>query len=151
MMMSLAFLQGTCQLLGTKATPRLSSFSPKNLVCHSKYIEIVFWQLNLLLYFQQLCHGAESAQNLTGQEANATSECASHDINMVCNPDTSIPGGVEGRCECRPDMKWNNEAKECQVCQPWSINLPINCCHQYKLRLLFSWPSRSSWTLIVRR
>ena len=28
----------------------------------------------------------------------------------------SIPGGVQGKCECRPDMKWNNEAKECQVC-----------------------------------
>ena len=134
MMMSLAFLQGTCQLLGTKATPRLSSFSPENLVCHSKYIEVVFCQLNLLLYglelslgftflyrFQQLCH---AAQNLTGQEANATSECASHDINMVCNPDTSIPGGAEGRCECRPDMKWNNEAKNARYASPGHLVCP---------------------------
>ena len=50
MMMPLAFLQGTCQLLGTKATPRLSSFRPENLVCHSKYVELVFCLLNLLLF-----------------------------------------------------------------------------------------------------
>ena len=72
--------------------------------------------MTFLYRFQQLCQAAEQAHNLTGQSVNATSECATHDINMVCNPDMSIPGGVQGKCGCRPDMKWNNEAKECQVC-----------------------------------
>ena len=46
----IGFFQGTCQLLGTRATPRLSSFTPENLVCHSKYVAFVFCQLNLPLF-----------------------------------------------------------------------------------------------------
>jgi len=74
---------GTCQTLGTKATPRLSSFMPENLAC-----------------------GAH--------QANVSSYCALQDINMVCNANLSTTEGM-GRCECRKDMKWNNEAKECQI------------------------------------
>jgi len=83
---------GTCQTLGTKATPRLSSFMPENLACGV----------------------GEVAHNSTAHQVNATSYCALQDINMVCNANLSTTEGM-GRCECRKDMKWNNEAKECQI------------------------------------
>ena len=37
------------------------------------------------------------------------------DMNLVCNKDLTTQGQV-GKCECRQDMKWNEEALECQVC-----------------------------------
>ena len=35
-------------------------------------------------------------------------ECLRIDMNSICSETTS-------RCECREDMKWNNETLECQV------------------------------------
>jgi len=40
------------------------------------------------------------------------SSCQRMDINLICN--TNLTTTSEGRCECRRDMKWNEEASECQ-------------------------------------
>ena len=40
---------------------------------------------------------------------NAT--CQNIDINLVCSSKTR-------ECECRNDMKWNEDELECQVCDP---------------------------------
>jgi len=36
------------------------------------------------------------------------------DMNLICNKELTTQGDV-GKCECRRDMKWNEEAQECQV------------------------------------
>merc|ERR1719158_1006778 len=87
---------GTCHTMGTRATPRLSSFVPDLLRCSVE----------------------DAAYNSTAQQVNATSYCATQDINLVCNENinsTMTMAVPMGRCECRKDMKWNNEAKECQI------------------------------------
>jgi len=35
-------------------------------------------------------------------------------MNLICNKDLTSQGQV-GKCECRQDMKWNEDALECQV------------------------------------
>jgi len=44
---------------------------------------------------------------------SATSTCMAMDMNLVCNTDLTTSGNI-GKCECRPDMKWNTQAGECQ-------------------------------------
>merc|ERR1712130_166638 len=43
----------------------------------------------------------------------STLDCASRDINLVCN--TELTTGREGRCECRRDMRWNTATGECEL------------------------------------
>jgi len=53
--------------------------------------------------------------NSTAQHVNAQhSSCSAQDINMVCSANLNVTEGL-GRCQCGRDMKWNNEAKECQI------------------------------------
>merc|ERR1719219_2035242 len=35
------------------------------------------------------------------------------DMNLVCNTELTTQGSV-GKCECRPDMRWNTAEGECQ-------------------------------------
>ena len=35
------------------------------------------------------------------------------DINMMCNTNLTVQAG--GKCQCKPDMKWNEASGECQV------------------------------------
>ena len=42
------------------------------------------------------------------QSCSTHSECRKVDMNMVCKQDM-------GKCQCRDDMKWNEEGLECQV------------------------------------
>ena len=69
----------------------------------------------------------------TTSNTTSTSYCSLQDINMVCTANTDQPSTEmvrqllttweltshvffpQGRCHCRKDMKWNSEAKECQV------------------------------------
>ena len=62
-------------------------------------------------------------------ENNST--CSAIDMNLICNTEISLHGNevqsgamlsplycesyVQGRCECRRDMRWNSDAGECQV------------------------------------
>ena len=58
--------------------------------------------------------------NRPGREANFdpfqpcmdASSCQRMDINLICN--TNLTTSTEGRCECRKDMKWNDQGSECQ-------------------------------------
>ena len=34
-------------------------------------------------------------------------------MNLVCNTELTTQGSV-GKCECRPDMRWNTAEGECQ-------------------------------------
>jgi len=45
---------------------------------------------------------------------NGSSTCSSLDMNLVCNTNLTT-GSVQGRCQCRRDMRWNSEAGECQI------------------------------------
>lgn len=47
------------------------------------------------------------------QPCSSTSTCATMDMNLICN--TALTTGQGGRCECRPDMKWNEQEGECQM------------------------------------
>jgi len=44
---------------------------------------------------------------------SSTATCMAMDMNLVCNTDLTT-GGTIGKCECRPDMKWNTQEGECQ-------------------------------------
>ena len=61
-----------------------------------------------------------------GQECGNTSDCASHDINMICRcvliflmQNISFVfrthSNGTGSCVCRKDMRWNGLALECQL------------------------------------
>ena len=61
-----------------------------------------------------------------GQECESTSECASHDINLICRYVSSswdstlqflqrTHSNGTGSCVCRRDMRWNPLALECQL------------------------------------
>jgi len=47
------------------------------------------------------------------QPCSSTSTCATMDMNLICN--TALTTGQGGRCECRQDMKWNEQEGECQM------------------------------------
>jgi len=46
-------------------------------------------------------------------------QCADHkvcqniDMNLVCNTNLTLQAG--GKCQCKPDMKWNKDKGECQI------------------------------------
>lgn len=39
--------------------------------------------------------------------------CQAIDLNMVCN--TKLTTAEGGKCQCKPDMRWNKEGGECQM------------------------------------
>jgi len=39
--------------------------------------------------------------------------CQTIDLNMVCN--TKLTTSLGGKCQCKPDMRWNKEGGECQL------------------------------------
>jgi len=39
--------------------------------------------------------------------------CQTIDINMVCN--TKLTTQLGGKCQCKPDMRWNKQSGECQL------------------------------------
>ena len=41
------------------------------------------------------------------------STCQAIDINMICNTNITVQAG--GKCQCKPDMKWNEATGECQI------------------------------------
>jgi len=86
---------GTCHIVGIKPTPRLTSFSPDNLACPLENV-------------------VDTTSNTTSN-TTSTSYCSLQDINMVCTANTDQSSTEMGRCQCRKDMKWNSEAKECQI------------------------------------
>ena len=43
----------------------------------------------------------------------ATENCQKLDMNMICNTNLTIQSG--GKCQCKPDMKWNEATGECQI------------------------------------
>jgi len=42
-----------------------------------------------------------------------SSTCQRMDMNLICNTNLTLQAG--GKCECRTDMKWNNQRSECQL------------------------------------
>jgi len=48
------------------------------------------------------------------KSCNSAGECQQMDMNLICNKDLTTQG-TTGKCECRPDMKWNTDALECQM------------------------------------
>jgi len=50
-----------------------------------------------------------------------SSDCWQVDINMVCRRLRAVGGIGRGFCQCRQDMKWNFEFRECQ------LHLPVAC------------------------
>jgi len=42
-----------------------------------------------------------------------TSTCQRLDMNLICNTNKTIQNG--GKCECRTDMRWNEQTSECQL------------------------------------
>jgi len=40
-------------------------------------------------------------------------DCQAIDINMMCNTNLTVQTG--GKCQCKPDMKWNEASGECQM------------------------------------
>merc|ERR1712013_511801 len=47
------------------------------------------------------------------RDCTSTSTCAAIDMNLICN--TNLTMGGQGKCQCRTDMRWNTEARECQI------------------------------------
>merc|ERR1719350_2429706 len=45
-----------------------------------------------------------------------TGECQKLDMNLICNKNLTVQGDT-GKCECRQDMRWNEQSGECQVTQ----------------------------------
>jgi len=39
--------------------------------------------------------------------------CQNMDMNLVCNTNLTVQAG--GKCQCKPDMKWNKDKGECQI------------------------------------
>ena len=35
-------------------------------------------------------------------------------MNLICNKNLTVQGDT-GKCECRQDMRWNEQGGECQV------------------------------------
>ena len=35
-------------------------------------------------------------------------------MNLICNKNLTVQGDT-GKCECRQDMRWNDQSGECQV------------------------------------
>ena len=40
--------------------------------------------------------------------------CQKLDMNLICNKNLTVQGDT-GKCECRQDMRWNEQGGECQV------------------------------------
>ena len=40
--------------------------------------------------------------------------CQKLDMNLICNTNLTVQGDT-GKCECRQDMRWNEQGGECQV------------------------------------
>jgi len=47
------------------------------------------------------------------QSCASTATCQAIDFNMVCN--TKLTTQLGGKCQCKPDMRWNKAAGECQL------------------------------------
>jgi len=47
------------------------------------------------------------------QPCNSWSDCQAIDMNMMCNTNLTVQAG--GKCQCKPDMKWNEATGECQM------------------------------------
>ena len=43
-----------------------------------------------------------------------TEACQKLDMNLICNKNLTVQGDT-GKCECRQDMRWNEQSGECQV------------------------------------
>ena len=43
-----------------------------------------------------------------------TTACQKLDMNLICNKNLTVQGDT-GKCECRQDMRWNDQSGECQV------------------------------------
>jgi len=47
------------------------------------------------------------------QPCNSWADCQAIDMNMMCNTNLTVQAG--GKCQCKPDMKWNEATGECQM------------------------------------
>ena len=48
------------------------------------------------------------------QPCASSASCMGLDMNLVCNTELVVGSGP-GRCQCRPGMRWNQQAGECQI------------------------------------
>jgi len=68
------------------------------------------------------CRDNWSAQSMQARPSNfdpfksctESSDCMTTDMNLICNKNLTIQG-TTGKCECRRDMKWNQQQGECQI------------------------------------
>merc|ERR1711915_593442 len=68
------------------------------------------------------CRDNWSAQSMQARPSNfdpfksctESSDCMTTDMNLICNKNLTIQG-TTGKCECRRDMKWNQQQGECSL------------------------------------
>ena len=60
-------------------------------------------------------------QHRQGSDYNPYQSCSDHkdcknvDMNMICAQSGTIGSAGSRSCQCRDDMKWNDEGLECQI------------------------------------
>ena len=79
-----------------------SGFERKYGQCHSRSAKYDL-QYDLMNFYFSPCFNTAICQS-------------NYDINMIC-----VENGMSGRCKCKPDMKYNKQAQECQ------IYIDVNC------------------------
>ena len=72
-------------------------------------------------------------QHRQGSDYNPYQSCSDHkdcknvDMNMICAQSGTIGSAGSRSCQCRDDMKWNDEGLECQIYIVSQCLLPFRC------------------------